>query len=137
RARPVLAELHAWLGAILVQVSAKSDLAKAIKYALVRWEALTRYCEDGRIELDNNSAERSIRPLVLGRRNYLFAGSDAGGERAASLYSLISTALLNGIEPYAYLQHVLARIAEHPINRISELLPWNVTLAEAGHRQCG
>lgn len=137
RARPVLAELHAWLGAILVQVSAKSDLAKAIKYALVRWEALTRYCEDGRIELDNNSAERSIRPLVLGRRNYPFAGSDAGGERAASLYSLISTALLNGIEPYAYLQHVLARIAEHPINRISELLPWNVTLAEAGHRQCG
>lgn len=137
RARPVLAELHAWLSAILLQVSAKSDLAKAIRYALVRWEALTRYSEDGRIELDNNSAERSIRPLVLGRRNYLFAGSDAGGERAASLYSLIGTALLNGIEPYAYLKHVLERIAEHRINRIDELLPWNVTLAESSQRQCG
>jgi hypothetical protein len=84
----------------------------------------------------NNSAERSIRPLVLGRRNYLFAGSDAGGERAAAIYSLIGTALLNGVEPYGYLRHVLGRIAEHPINRVDELLPWKVA-AELGevHRQ--
>jgi transposase len=79
-----------------------------------------------RIEIDNNSAERAIRPLVLGRRNYLFAGSDAGGERAANIYSLIGTALLNAMDPYLYLRHVLERIADHPINRIEELLPWNV-----------
>jgi transposase len=136
QAQPVLAALRHWLEATLFQISAKSELAGAIRYTLVRWEALTRYCADGRIEIDNNSAERSIRPLVLGRRNYLFAGSDAGGERAAALYSLIGTALLNGVEPYGYLRHVLGRIAEHPINRIDELLPWKVA-AEIGevHRQ--
>ena len=94
-----------------------------------RWcagQQLTRYRDDGRIEIDNNSAERAIRPLVLGRRNYLFAGSDAGGERAANIYSLIGTAMLNAMDPYLYLRHVLERIAEHPINRIEELLPWNV-----------
>ena len=126
RAAPLLAELHAWLSATLRRVSAKSELAGAIKYALVRWTALTRYRDDGRIEIDNNSAERSIRPVVLGRRNYLFAGSDAGGERAANIYSLIGSALLNAMDPYLYLRHVLERIAEHPINRIDELLPWNV-----------
>jgi transposase len=136
RAQPVLVALRLWLEATLLQVSAKSELASAIRYMLVRWEALTRYCDDGRIEIDNNSAERSIRMLVLGRRNYLFAGSDAGGERAAALYSLIGTALLNGVEPYGYLRHVLGRIAEHPIHRIDELLPWKVA-AEIGpmHRQ--
>jgi len=92
----------------------------------VRWSALTRYRDDGRIEIDNNSAERSIRPLVLGRRNYMFAGSDVGGERAANLYSLIGSALLNTMDPYLYLRHVFERIAEHRINRIDELLPWNV-----------
>jgi hypothetical protein len=117
-------------------VSAKSELAGAIRYTLVRWEALTRYSTDGRIEIDNNSAERSIRPLVLGRRNYLFAGSDAGGDRAAVIYSLIGTALLNGVEPYGYLRHVLGRIAEHPINRIDELLPWRITATLGDvHRQ--
>ena len=85
-------------------VSARSELAKAIHYTLVRWTALTRFKDDGRIEIDNNSAERSIRPVVLGRRNYLFAGSDGGGESAANIYSLIGTALLNGIEPYRYLR---------------------------------
>jgi transposase len=136
RAQPVLAALHQWLEATLLQVSAKSALAGAIRYTLVRWEALTRYCGDGRIEIDNNGAERSIRPLVLGRRNYLFAGSDAGGERAAAIYSLIGTAMLNGVEPYGYLRHVLGRIAEHPINRVDELLPWRIAaeLAEV-HRQ--
>ena len=110
------------------------ELAGAINYALVRWTALTRYRDDGRIEIDNNSAERAIRPLVLGRRNYLFAGSDAGGERAANIYSLIGTALLNGMDPYLYLRHVLERIAEHPINRIDELLPWHVAATRLSRR---
>ena len=126
RASPLLVELHAWLSAQLPMVSAKSQLGAAIHYTLVRWTQLTRYCDDGRIEIDNNTAERQIRPIVLGRRNYLFAGSDAGGERAANLYSLIGSAMLNGMDPYLYLRHMLERIAEHPINRIEELLPWNV-----------
>ena len=107
-------------------LSAKSPLAQAIQYALTRWTALTRYVEDGRIEIDNNAAERAIRALVLGRRNYLFAGSDAGGETAACLYSLIGTCRLNGIDPHGYLRHVLERIPAHPINRIEDLLPWRV-----------
>ena len=94
--------------------------------ALGRWRALLRYCEDGRIEIDNNAAERALRAVALGRKNYLFAGSDAGGERAAAIYSLIGTAKLNGLDPEAYLREVLQRIADHPINRIEELLPWNV-----------
>jgi transposase len=134
RAGPLLDQLQQWLTATLQRVSAKSELAGAIKYALVRWTALTRYRDDGRIEIDNNSAERAIRPLVLGRRNYLFAGSDSGGERAANIYSLIGTALLNGRDPYLYLRHVLERIAEHPINRVDELLPWQVALVEPAER---
>jgi hypothetical protein len=131
RTSGILADLHDWMSATLRTVSAKSDLAGAIKYSLVRWEALTRFCDDGRIEIDNNTAERAIRPLVLGRRNYLFAGSDGGGISAAALYSLIGTALLNGVEPYAYLREILGRIADHPINRIEELLPWHVNLKPA------
>ena len=92
---------------------------------------MTRYLEDGAVEIDNNAAERAIRALVLGRRNYLFAGSDAGGETAARLYSLIGTCRLNGIDPYRYLRYVLERIAAHPINRIDELLPWRVALQSA------
>ena len=134
RAAPLLDALHRWLGATLQTVSTKSNLAGAIKYALARWTALTRYCDDGRIEIDNNTAERSIRPIVLGRRNYLFAGSDGGGESAAHIYTLIGTALLNGIEPYAYLREVLGRIADHPINRIDELLPWRLDLASTEQR---
>jgi transposase len=126
QAEPLLEALQQWLTTTLSLVSAKSELAGAIKYALVRWVALTRYRDDGRIEIDNNTAERAIRPLVLGRRNYLFAGSDAGGERAANIYTLIATARLNDIDPYLYLRRVLERIAEHPINRIDELLPWNL-----------
>ncbi len=101
-------------------------LAMAIRYALSRWTALTRYRDDGRIEIDNNAAERALRAVALGRKNYLFAGSDAGGERAAAIYSLIGTAKLNGLDPEAYLREVLARIADHPINRIDELLPWSL-----------
>ena len=93
-----------------------------MRYTLGRWEALNRFLHDGRIEIDNNAAERAI---ALGRKNYLFAGSDAGGERAAAIYSLTETAKLNGLDPEAYLRDVLARIAENKINRIGELLPWN------------
>jgi transposase len=126
RAGPLLESLHAWLRDRLARVSKKSELAKAIGYALTRWSALTRYCSDGRIEIDNNTAERALRAVALGRKNYLFCGSDAGGERAAAMYSLIGTAKLNDLDPEAYLRYVIERIAEHPINRIEELLPWKV-----------
>ena len=125
-AGPLLEDLNAWLTHTLHTVSMKSALAEAIQYSLSRWTALTRYRDDGCIEIDNNTAERAIRPVVLGRKNYLFAGSDAGGERAANIYSLIGTCLLNGIEPYRYLRDLLERIPEHPVNRIVELLPWSL-----------
>jgi transposase len=98
----------------------------AVRYALGRWETLLRFVDDGPIEIDNNAAERALRTVALGRKNYLFAGSDAGGERATAIYSLIGTAKLNGIDPEAYLRDVLARIADHPVNRIDDLLPWNL-----------
>ena len=110
----------------LTTLSKKSELAVAIRYALSRWAALTRYRDDGRLEIDNNPAERAIRAIALGRKNWLFAGSHDGGERAAVIYSLIGTAKLNYLNPEAYLHYVLERIAEHPINRVDELLPWNV-----------
>ena len=113
------------------KLSQKSDTTAAVKYALSRWEALTRYADDGRLEIDNNAAERALRAVALGRENYLFAGSDAGGERAATLYSLIGTAKLNGLDPEGYLREVLARIADHAINRITELLPWNLAAPTA------
>jgi hypothetical protein len=125
-----LAALRSWLDLTLQQVSIKSELGKAIRYSLSNWQALVRYCDDGRIEMDNNTAERSIKPLVLGRRNYLFAGSDGGGHSAAVIYSLIGSARLNDIEPFAYLRTVFERIADHPVNRIGELLPWRLMPAE-------
>jgi hypothetical protein len=94
---------------------------------------LLRYCDNGRLEIDNNAAERSLRVVALGRKNFLFAGSDGGGESAAAMYSLIGTAKLNGLDPESYLRDVLSRIADHPINRIEELLPWNVAAEAAAH----
>jgi transposase len=126
RSRPLLQSLRDWFEVSLTKLSRKSDTTAAIRYALGLWLALTRYCEDGRLEIDNNAAERALRVVALGRKNYLFAGSDTGGERAASIYSLIGSAKLNGLDPEAYLREVLSRIADHPITRIEELLPWNV-----------
>jgi transposase len=126
RAGPELESLHDWLHQQLAKLPKKSELAKAIRYALSRWTALTRYRDDGRIEIDNNTAERALRVVALGRKNWLFAGSDDGGERAAAIYSLLGTAQLNGLNVEAYLRLVLARLPEHPINRVAELLPWNV-----------
>jgi transposase len=133
-ARPRLDAFRAWIEATLPRLSAKAELAKAMRYALGRWTALSRYIDDGTLEIDNNAAERSIRGIALGRKNWLFAGSDAGGERAAAIYSLIETAKLNGIDPEAYLRSLLARIADHPINRVTELLPWNWAQAHQQRR---
>jgi transposase len=130
---PILLELCRWLSECQRSLSVKSPLAGAIQYTLTRWAALTRYVEDGALEIDNNAAERAIRALVLGRRNYLFAGSDAGGETAARLYSLIGTCRLNGLDPHAYLRHVIERIAAHPITRIEELLPWRAGVLPPHH----
>ncbi len=103
-------------------------MADAIRYTLVRWPALTRFLKDGRIELDNNPVERAIRPIALGRKNHLFAGSSGGAGRWAIVASLLATAKLNGVEPYAYLKDVLERMTDgHPMSRIDELLPWNWT----------
>lgn len=129
KARPLLDELAAFLDTTLARIPGKGDLAKAIRYARSRWTALTRYVDDGRLEISNNAAERAIRPLAIGRRNWMFAGSDAGGERAAAIYTLVETAKLNGLDPQPYLRDVLGRIADHPINRVADLLPWNIPAA--------
>ena len=125
RTRPLLEGLRAFLDASLARISGKSTLAQAIRYATSRWDALTRFTTDGRLEMSNNAAERALRGVVLGRKNYLFAGSDAGGARAAVLYTIIETAKLNGLDPEAYLADLLARIADHPARHIDALLPWS------------
>jgi hypothetical protein len=122
---PLVADLEVWLREQRARLSRGNDLAKAIDYMLKRWPAFTRFLEDGRICLSNNAAERAMRGVALGRRSWLFAGSDRGGQRAATIYSLIATAKMNDVDPQAWLADVLARIAEHPAHRIDELLPWN------------
>jgi len=126
RAAPLLAELRAWMEKTLRSLSPKSETAEAIRYALSRWRALTRYVDDGRMEIDNSAAERALRAVALGRKNYLFCGSDSGGESAAAIYTLLGTARLNGVDPERWLREVLGRIADHPLSRIEELLPWNM-----------
>jgi transposase len=133
RARPLLDGLRDWMEKARKSMSAKSETAGAIRYALSRWRALTRYTEDGLLEIDNSAAERALRAVALGRKNFLFAGSDCGGQRAANMYSLIGSAKLNGLDPELYLRTVLARIADHPISKIEDLLPWN--LAPSLHTQ--
>lgn len=126
RAAPILDALHDWLVVQRRRLSSKNALARAIQYALSRWEALMRYAGDGRLAIDNNVAERALRGIAITRKNFLFLGSEAGGERAAILYTVLESAKLNGLDPEAYLAGVIDRMAKrHPINRLGELLPWN------------
>jgi transposase len=131
---PLITSLHEWMQQTLAKVSRKSEIAGAISYALGRWPALLRYCDDGLLEIDNNAAERALRAVAIGRKNYLFAGPDSGGERAAGMYSLIGSAKLNGLDPEVYLSGVLATVADHPITRIAELLPWNIVRSASATR---
>ncbi len=125
RSKTIVDAMRLWFEAQLPLVSGRSTLAEAIRYALSRWDGLTRFLHDGRIELDTNPVERAIRPVALGRKNHLFAGSDGGGHRWAVLCSLIESCKLNDVEPYAYLHDVLSRMVDgYPINRLDGLLPW-------------
>jgi transposase len=128
RSKPLVDDLHDWMLTQRRRLSGKSTLGKAIQYALNRWEALARYLEDGRLSIDNNLAERLLRGIALTRKNFLFLGSNAGGDRAAIIYTVAETAKLNGLDPEAYIAALLDRLARgHTINRIDELLPWNFT----------
>ncbi len=125
RSRPLVEALEPWLREKLSLISQKTKLAEAIRYALARWSGLCLFLEDGRIEIDSNTVERSIRPLALSRKNALFAGSDGGAEHWGVIASLIETCKLAGVEPHAYLADVISRIVEgHPQSRLNELLPW-------------
>lgn len=125
-ARPLVEALRIWLESQLPKLSARGKLAEAIRYALARWAGLSRFLDDGRIELDTNPVERAIRPVALGRKNHLFAGSDGGGKRWATMASLIETYKLNGVEPHAWLSDVLHRMTQgHPASQLEGLLPWN------------
>jgi transposase len=125
RSQPLIAELQTWLHQQRVKLSKNNDTTKAINYILHRWDAFTRFLDDGRLCLSNNAAERELRMVAVGRKNWTFAGSDEGGRRAAAIYTLIATVKLNNIDPQAWLSDVLARLPDHPAKRIHELLPWN------------
>jgi transposase len=124
-AKPLFEELQDWLDRTLLALPARGELAKAMRYAIARMKRLAVYLDDGRLEIDNNAAERSVRGISLGKKNYLFAGADSGGESGAVIYTLVETAKLNGIDPEAWLRHVIANIADHPMNRLDDFLPWN------------
>ena len=124
---PLVAALEVWMRTERQKLSRHADVAKAMDYMLKRWPAFTRFLDDGRICLSNNAAERALRGVALGRKSWLFCGSDRGGARAAIMYTLIGTAKLNDVDPQAWLADVLERIAEHPSNRLHELLPWHWT----------
>ena len=136
RSAPIMAELHAWLEASLRRIPGRSDLAAAIRYTLSRWTALTLVLRDGRACLSNNAAERQMRPVALGRKNYTFVGSVEGGRRAGVFYTLLETAELNGWDPQAYLRTLLERVADHPINRIGELAPWHLRPSSPAPSSC-
>jgi transposase len=125
RIKPLVSELEGWMLTERARLSRHADIGKAMDYVLKRWPAFTRFLADGRICLSNNAAERSLRGIALGRRAWLFAGSDRGGERAAAVDTLIATAKLNGVDPQAWLADVLRRIADQPASRLYELLPWH------------
>ena len=125
RVRPLVLSLESWMRIERGRLSRHADVAKAMDYMLKRWDAFTRFLDDGRICLTNNAAERALRGIAIGRKAWLFAGSDRGGERAAAMYSLIATAKLNDVDPRAWLADVLARIGDHPASRLHELLPWH------------
>ena len=125
RSRPLVIALETWLREQRARVSKNSETGKAIDYSLKRWAALTRFLDDGRLCMSNNAAERELRAVAVGRKNWTFAGSDEGGRRAAAIYTLIATAKLNDVDPQAWLADVLARLPDHPAKRIHELLPWN------------
>ncbi|EJX0850395.1 transposase, partial [Salmonella enterica] len=128
QSKPLLSSLHEWLVEKSATLSKKSRLGEAFAYALNPWDALCYYCDDGLAEADNNAAERALRAICLGKKNYIFFGSDHGGERGALLYELIGTCRLNGIDPEAYLRYILSVLPEWPSNKVAELLPWNVDL---------
>ena len=132
--KPLVTDLEAFLREKRALLSAKSETAKAINYSLNHWAAFTRFIDDGRICLSNNAAERALRGVAIGRRNWTFCGSDAGGHRAAAIYTLIETAKLNDVDPQAWLADVLARLPDHPAKRIDELLPWNWNAARQADR---
>ncbi|MDR3489599.1 MAG: transposase, partial [Bradyrhizobium sp.] len=124
RSLPLAGELENWMQQERARLSRHDDVAKAMDYMLRRWPSFTRFIDDGRVCLTNNAAERALRGIALGRRSWLFAGSDRGGQRAAKMYSMIVTARMNDVDPQAWLADVLARIAEHPAKKLAELLPW-------------
>jgi transposase len=131
---PLVADLHNWMREERAKLSRHNDVAKAMDYMLKRWDSFARFLDDGRICLSNNAAERALRGIALGRKSWLFAGSDRGGERAAVMYSLIVTAKMNDIDPQAWLADVLARIADHPAQKLDELLPWNWAAKRKSHK---
>jgi transposase len=125
KSRPLVGDLEIWMRQQRALLSSNNDTAKAINYLLNRWAAFTRFLDDGRVCLSNNAAERALRGVAIGRRNWTFAGSDAGGHRAAAVYTLIETCKMNDVDPQAWLADLLARLPDHPASKVADLLPWN------------